>query len=121
MEVTQKKVGKALVLSIEGRLDQQAAPKLNGPLNAGNVHLVLDMAGVDYIASSGISLLLNMVNRARAKGGNVVLVRLQLQIAAVINSMRLDKAFDVYTDVKSATAAVVEGPTKPSPDIKDEK
>ena len=84
MEVTQKKIGDALVLSLAGRLDQLAAPQLNGPLNTGHLFLVLDMEGVDYVASSGISLLLSMTRRAREKNGDIVLCCMQRQIATVI-------------------------------------
>ena len=120
MEVTEKKIGDALVLSIEGRVDQQGTPKLNAPFNAGNIYLVFDMHGVDYIASSGISALLSIARRTREKGGDLVLARLQIQIATVVKSMRLDKVFDVYNDVESAAAAVVEGPTKPPPEPRDQ-
>jgi anti-sigma B factor antagonist len=120
MEVTQKKIGKAVVLSLSGRLDQQGTPNINAPLSSGEVFIVLDMEDVDYVASSGISGLLSLVRRAREKDGDVVLARLQKQIATVIKSMRLDKVFDVYNDVKSAAAAVVEGPTKPIPELKDD-
>ncbi|NOZ22588.1 MAG: STAS domain-containing protein [Planctomycetes bacterium] len=119
MEVTQKKIGGALVLSLDGRLDQLAAPLLNGPLNSGNLFIVLDMEGVDYVASSGISLLLSMTRRAREQDGDIVLARMQRQIATVITSMRLDKVFDVFTDVESAAKAVVEGPTKPPPEERE--
>jgi len=119
MEVTEKKIGNAVVLSLSGRLDQQGTPRIYAPLSAGEMFIVLDMEDVDYVASSGISALLSLVRRAREKDGDVVLARLQKQISTVIKSMRLDKVFDVYSDVKSAAAAVVEGPTKPIPDLKD--
>lgn len=119
MEITQRKVGDAIVLSLKGRLDQLAAPKINVPLSTGNLYIVLDMEGVDYVASSGISLLLSMTRRAREKNGDVVLACVQRQIATVITSMRLDKVFDVFTDIESAAKAVVQGPTKPPPEERE--
>lgn len=119
MEIKEKKVGSAIVLSLEGRLDQLGAPRLNAPLSAGNLFIVVDLEGVDYVASSGISVLLRLAKRAREKGGDVVLARLQPQISAVVKSMRLEKVFDVYNDVASAAVAVVEGPHKPPPESGD--
>ena len=61
MTVERIKNGGALTLVIEGRLDTLSSPMLEEIINAeldGVTELTLDFAGVDYISSAGLRVLL---------------------------------------------------------------
>jgi len=65
------------VVSLEGELDLAAAPQLRECLVAltenGATDIVLDVAQLEFIDSTGLSVLVMALNRTRAAGGSTVL------------------------------------------------
>ena len=62
MEIKKTKNGVALTMAIEGRIDTTTAPQLEAELKAdidGVTELQLDFAGVEYISSAGLRVLLS--------------------------------------------------------------
>ena len=71
MTVERIKNGGALTLVIEGRLDTLSSPMLEEIINAeldGVTELTLDFAGVDYISSAGLRVLLCALKKMGANG-----------------------------------------------------
>ena len=66
-----------LVAIMEGRLDTAAAQQAQKdlePLKACNGRdIVLDCAGLDYIASSGLRIFLNLLQLAKSQGSQVII------------------------------------------------
>ena len=62
MEIRVTKNGAALALSVEGRIDTTTAPQLEAEVKAdidGVTELYLDFAGVEYISSAGLRVILS--------------------------------------------------------------
>lgn len=62
MNILKKEDGTALTLSLEGRLDTTTSPMLEAELKhsvEGVTELVIDMAALEYISSSGLRVLLS--------------------------------------------------------------
>ena len=63
-------------MEIDGRLDTNAAPKLleeiNESLKEGVESFVLDMKNCDYVASSGLRVILNAQKKMNALHGTMV-------------------------------------------------
>jgi anti-sigma B factor antagonist len=61
---------------LSGELDLSSAPKLRACLaelaSAGVIHIVIDLANVTFIDSTGISLLVTDLKRSSASGGSLV-------------------------------------------------
>jgi anti-anti-sigma factor len=94
------------IIALSGRLNGASAPefkqKIRQIVESGRSRLILDMAGVVFIDSSGLSALISGLKAAREAGGFFRLTALGNQVAAVIKLMMLDRVFDIYTDVASA-------------------
>ncbi|MBR6185382.1 MAG: STAS domain-containing protein [Clostridia bacterium] len=61
MNIIKKQEGNTLSIALEGRLDTVTSPQLEGELGAavnGVTELVFDLAGLDYISSAGLRVLL---------------------------------------------------------------
>ena len=61
MVINKTKEGTSLVIAVEGRLDTMTAPELETELRAGIdgvEELIIDFAGLDYISSAGLRVLL---------------------------------------------------------------
>ena len=62
MNILKKEDGTTLTLSLEGRLDTTTSPMLEAELKhsvEGVTELVIDMAALEYISSSGLRVLLS--------------------------------------------------------------
>ena len=62
MNILKKEDGTTLTLSLEGRLDTTTSPVLEAELKhsvEGVTELVIDMAALEYISSSGLRVLLS--------------------------------------------------------------
>ena len=71
-------------------------------VSASKAKLVLDLAGLETVDSSGLSALINLVTRARLGGGNVAPVSPSAFVNGVMHATRLDTWFDVFESVELA-------------------
>ena len=72
MTIAKKQNGNVLEIALEGRLDTMTAPELEKKLRDsldGVNELTLDFAGLDYISSAGLRVLLTAHKAMSAKGG----------------------------------------------------
>ena len=72
MTINKQLNGSALTLALEGRLDTVTSPELDKVLDEnldGAESIVLDFAGLDYISSAGLRVLLSAHKAMAGKGG----------------------------------------------------
>jgi anti-anti-sigma factor len=90
----------ALVLTVRGELDLETAPTLRERLRAaiakGRTQLIVDVAGLAFIDSTGISVLVDAMKQARRQDGSLVLrdptpgTRRVLEIAGLLGLFGLE-------------------------------
>jgi anti-sigma B factor antagonist len=106
MEIGQETINNVEVLSLEGRLDASSARDIKekvGSLSRENrVNLVIDMAGVDFIDSSGLGSLISALRTVNKLGGDIKISALQDQVRAVFELTRLHHIFGIYDDSTAA-------------------
>jgi anti-sigma B factor antagonist len=111
MEVEATQMQSVPVFSITGEIDHSNAATLSEaveiPLTRGESVILLDLTGVDYIDSGGVSVLLSTVRRLRNRGWLGVInpnsnVRRLLEIVG----LTVDHGFRVFSDQDEAGKAV---------------
>jgi anti-sigma B factor antagonist len=94
------------VFVLEGRVDTQGATELDGALQAavseGKTKMVLDMAEVSYISSSGLRTLADVVTKNRAAGGDLKLVAVSRKVLRVLRIIGFDRFFSMYDTLEEA-------------------
>lgn len=105
--ITERFFGDAtVVLVVEGRLNAQTANELKKRIKQliamQYIHLVLDLTGVLFIDSSGLSTIVVGLKATHEKDGSIKLVGLNSRTKQVFELTRLDKVFEFYPDVDSA-------------------
>ena len=74
-------------LSLAGRIDAISADRLEealGPILAAKPRAIqLNMAGVSYISSRGLAVVISTIKRVRASGGKFVMTELQAPVKKV--------------------------------------
>lgn len=76
-DVAEHRCGAVTVLAVRGELDMSSAPRLRarlvGLLDAGAVEVIIDLAHLDFIDSTGLHVLMSEIKRFRANGGDLAL------------------------------------------------
>jgi anti-anti-sigma factor len=70
--------------------------------DAGASRIVLDFAGMDYMNSGGIGLLVTLLVRAQRRNQSVAAVGLTEHYRQIFELTRLDEAITLYDDLESA-------------------
>lgn len=76
MKITKKLVGTALTIAVEGRLDTTSAPELETELASSLneiTELSFDFAGLEYISSAGLRVLLSAQKTLVSKATVIIL------------------------------------------------
>ncbi len=68
----------------------------------GHRHILLNLAGVSYIDSSGIGELVSGLAAVRSHGGELKLLHLHRRLRDLLQLTRLYTVFDVHTDEETA-------------------
>ncbi|MGW7049575.1 STAS domain-containing protein [Streptomyces avermitilis] len=97
------------ILEITGDLDYETAQDLRQAIDrlilARGQLLVLDLAGLQFCDSSGISLLLAARNLAVEAGADTALAAVPANTARILGIVGLDQVFACYPDTQAATTA----------------
>lgn len=95
-----------LVFTVRGRLDYYNAGMfqafLRGHLDKGPVWVVLDLAGLVHLASSGINTLVELADEVSALPGEFVLVSVPPSIRQTVELLGLDDHLPLYLSLKDA-------------------
>ena len=99
------------VLDLEGRLtvglgDIALRQAVNEALEAGSEILLLNLAAVTRLDSSGIGELVSSFTTVTNTGGKLALENMPAEVCAAAHSTFLDDVFDIYEDENEAIAAL---------------
>jgi anti-anti-sigma factor len=103
-------VGDAVVtMPIRGRVDAVTAPQLNrdvlAQINAGARRILLDLADVTFLSSSGLRALLLIRKELMTLGGELRLSSLQPQVYEVFTLTGFTQVFAIHSSADEARAA----------------
>ena len=85
------------LVRVSGEVDIQTSPdlqeRLQTLLDAGSSSLVVDLGGVTFLDSTGLSVLIAALKRCQSVGGELRLVSLQPSVKRVLEITGLTEAF----------------------------
>jgi anti-sigma B factor antagonist len=102
--------GQAVVV-LRGELDVAAAVRVVAEITvvaARERDIVVDLAGLEFIDSSGVAALVRARNHARHAGGDLLLAAPRQQVLRVLALTRLIDVFSVHTCVDEAARSASE-------------
>jgi anti-sigma B factor antagonist len=98
MNITKTNEGDAIVLMLEGKLSTGTAQTLTDAANpaiAQTERLVMDFAGIDYVASAGLRVLLATQKAMEAKNGKFSLRHVSADVLEVLEMTGMDGLFEI--------------------------
>ncbi|ROQ32653.1 anti-sigma B factor antagonist [Streptomyces sp. PanSC19] len=107
LRVTTRDAATGPVLEIVGDLDYATAARLREMLPAvalrPGLRLVLDLAGMEFCDSSGITALLAARAHAHAAGADIALAAVPARTLRILKVVGLDQVFALHPDSEAAT------------------
>lgn len=88
MNISMSKNASALTVKLEGRLDTSTSPVFEKSLqeNLNSVReIVMDFAGIEYISSAGLRVLLSAQKHMNAAGGSMKLLNVNESVMEVFD------------------------------------
>lgn len=108
LQVSRSTVGAATVIAAVGELDLHTAPELRTALSEATTEqvrlLVVDLTGVDFMDSTGLSTIVAAVAASRAYGGEVRVVAASEKITKVFVLTGVDQQVAIHTTLDEATS-----------------
>ncbi|MDG9672868.1 STAS domain-containing protein [Micromonospora sp. DH14] len=98
------------VLEVRGELDMATSRQLREALqrlvDSGDRQVVVDLAAVGFMDSSGLGALVVMFKALRDAGGRLCLAAVQPAVRNVLTVTSVDQVIDIYDSVPAAEADV---------------
>lgn len=108
MQISEDKNGDVLTVGLKGRLDAATSKTVEEfllkKIDAGEKHLVLDLAQLDYISSVGLRVFMMAAKRLKIVQGKIVVCSLQPPIKQVFEIAGFTNLFPMF-DTREAAAA----------------
>jgi anti-anti-sigma factor len=113
MNVASRRYANAMVLRVNGRLDQETCDAFRGEITSyvdrcvreGCV-LILDLGGLEYVSSAGLRSLLIASRQMKAAKGRILVSDMQPMVAEIFAISHFNLMFDVVPTVRDALGKV---------------
>jgi anti-sigma B factor antagonist len=107
LQGTCREVGEVAVVDFSGKItlgqgSSVLRSTIRGLLDRGHRKILLNLADVDYIDSSGIGELVSAYTAVRTANGEMKLLQLTRRVHDILQITRLFTVFDVQSDEESA-------------------
>jgi anti-sigma B factor antagonist len=109
----------AHIISVRGEIHVTTAgqlfQQLTNAIESGNTTIVLDLGGVEFIDSTGLSVLLNGLRLVSQKQGRMALACANPTVLRLFQITSLIETFDIFPDRAAAVAHVAGGSSGGAP------
>lgn len=97
------------LVSVEGPLDAAASKEARGLFGTlvedGHRRMVVDLAAVDFIDSSGLGVLVGLLKKIRAEDGELRIAGVSPSLMSIFELTQVDRVFAMYDTADAALAA----------------
>ena len=106
MDITNRKEGSNIVVSVKGRMDAVTAPEFEKAVQElvgqGEALFVIDLADLDYISSAGLRSILALAKKLKTSEGSLRLAALQDTVKEVFDISGFSSIIPIHDSVDAA-------------------
>lgn len=110
MEISNKKVGNVLIISIKGRLDALTSSDLESEicsrLEDGETKIVFDLGELEYISSAGLRAILFCAKKLKSSDGTIAFANITGMISEVFEISGFGTMFNIYNSALTAAEKI---------------
>lgn len=105
-----REVGGVCVIDMDGRITLGEGSGLlrdliREKLEAGHKKIVMNLAGINYIDSTGLGELVSVYRQVKSQGGELKLLNLNKKVSDLLQITKLYTVFDIHRDEAQAIAS----------------
>jgi anti-sigma B factor antagonist len=108
MEFSNLKEAGKLVVTVSGRMDALTAQEFDAQcrswLEAGDINVIADLSGLEYISSAGLRSILSAAKQLKGAQGNLVFCNLSGMVQEVFVVSGFAAMFTMYPTLEEALA-----------------
>ncbi len=110
MKIIQRDVKGIAILDLEGSVtigegDVQMREAILGLMELGRVNVLLNLARVSYMDSSGIGELLSCLTKTQERGGRLKLLNISTKIKNLLHIAQILSVFEYFNDEEQAVSS----------------
>ena len=109
IEISQSKVGARrdiALLMVRGYVDTMTCSillnKITENLNSGSLHVIVDMAQVNYVSSAGWGVFVGEIKGIREQGGDLKIVQMTPEVYDVFEMLEFNRILSYYDSIEEA-------------------
>ena len=107
VSIEAREAGRVAVLKVAGRVtmgepSKEMAKRIREAVEAGHNGVLVDMADVTYIDSSGIGELVSAFSKLRKAGGQLILTGVTKELSYLFHVANLDRVLEIVPDEAAA-------------------
>ena len=107
LEITQREREGIVILDLNGRITAGAEAtvfreRVDSTLSSGKPNVILNMAEVDYVDSTGLGALVMLATRLRKAEGNMKLLNVNRRNIELLVMTKLSTIFEIFDDEQEA-------------------
>jgi len=107
LRIAEREDGGVTILTLSGELilddgDLVFRKKIHELVDGGRVKIVLDLAGVTYIDSAGIGMIVGKLKTVRERGGDMKLLKLNVRGIRIFGISKLMFVFEMFESERDA-------------------
>jgi len=109
-KVTSREIGGVTVLDLDGRItfgEGSAALRdvIREKLSNGKSKILINLAGTNYMDSSGLGELVSGYRAVKRQGGELKLLNISKRVTELLQNTKLYTIFDIHTEESQAVAS----------------
>jgi anti-anti-sigma factor len=109
IDITSREENDVYIVEVEGKLNTGASPDLDKFLSAlvekGTIKILLNLEFLDYIASTGLRVILATGKKLAGASGKLVICNPNLMVMDVLKMSGFNQMFDVFENEEEALGA----------------
>ena len=82
--------------------NQKILSEISTYIENGDIYFIIDFSKMEYINSTGLSLLINILTKARNAGGEVIITNLSEKISQILILTRIENLFEITNNKDEA-------------------
>ena len=106
MEINEREIKDICIISVSGRMEDADAKELQTKLNSimtkDILKIIIDLAYLEYISSSGLRVLLAALKNQKQKHGFIEVASLQPFVEKIFRKTGLDRVFIIHPNEEAA-------------------
>ena len=110
LKATSRAIGGVTVIDLDGRITLGEGSALlrdliHENLDKGHMKLVLNLAAISYLDSTGLGELVSGYRFVKSRGGELKLLNLNKKVSDLLQVTKLYTVFDIHNDESQAVAS----------------